>query len=103
MTHRRRILYILEQLKCFEKGLRNFQSTLGEMKQSTDITESEDEIKLALEIIVSTIRDLQESVNKYKHNGRSDWWKGFKFAKKKNVFTKYASRLHQAKVDIIGI
>ncbi|TGO51154.1 hypothetical protein BCON_0167g00060 [Botryotinia convoluta] len=97
------ILYILEQLKGFEKGLRNFQYTLEKVKQCTDITESEDEIKLALELSELTIKDLQEFVNRYKRNGRNDWWKGFKFAKKKNVFTKYASRLHQAKINIIGI
>ncbi|KAF7933952.1 uncharacterized protein EAE98_003661 [Botrytis deweyae] len=97
------ILYILEQLKCFEKGLRNFQCTLEKVKQSTDISESEDEIKLALELSELTVKELQEFVNKYKRNGRNDWWKGFRFAKKKNVFTKYASRLHQAKIDIIGI
>lgn len=96
-------LYILEQLKCFEKGLRNFQCTLEKVKQSTDISESEDEIKLALELSGLTVKELQEFVNKYKRNGRNDWWKGFRFAKKKNVFTKYASRLHQAKIDIIGI
>ncbi|KAM0302802.1 hypothetical protein ACHAO8_011567 [Botrytis cinerea] len=90
-------------LNVFEKVLRNFQSTLEEMKQPIEITESEDEIKLALEISVSIIRDLQESVNRYKHSGKNDWCKVFKFAKKKNVFTKYVSRLHQAKMDIIGI
>ncbi|TGO19067.1 hypothetical protein BTUL_0006g01020 [Botrytis tulipae] len=97
------ILNILEQLKCFEKGLRNFQYTLEKVKQSTDISESEDEIKLALELSGLTVKELQEFVNKYKRNGRNDWWKSFRFAKKKNIFTKYASRLYQAKIDIIGI
>ncbi|KAF7887494.1 hypothetical protein EAF00_009788 [Botryotinia globosa] len=97
------ILKIFEQLKCFEKGLRNFQYTLEKVKQSTDISESEDEIKLALELSGLTVKELQEFVNKYKRNGSNDWWKSFRFAKKKNIFTKYASRLYQAKVDIIGI
>ncbi|KAF5875108.1 uncharacterized protein Bfra_003561 [Botrytis fragariae] len=44
------VIYILEQLKGFEKGLRNFQYTLEKVKECTDITdisESEDKIKLA--------------------------------------------------------
>ncbi|KAF7947123.1 uncharacterized protein EAE97_004372 [Botrytis byssoidea] len=90
------ILNILEQLKCFEKGLRNFRYTLEKVKQSTDISESEDEIKLALELSGLTVKELQEFVNKYKRNGRNDWWRSFRFAK-------YASRLYQAKIDIIGI
>ncbi|TGO20355.1 hypothetical protein BPAE_0304g00100 [Botrytis paeoniae] len=97
------IIYILEQLKGFEKGLRTFQCTLEKVKECTDITESEDEIKLALELSESTIKDRQEFVNKYKRNRRNDWRKSFRFAKKKNIFNKYASRLYQAKIDIIGI
>lgn len=95
--------HILYQLKSFQAGLRSFQLTLEKARQSIDIFPLEESIRLALNLSESTIKDLRDLVNKYTHDGKQNWWKSFKVAKKKNVFTTYVNRLNQVKIDILVV
>ncbi|KAB8290281.1 hypothetical protein EYC80_011146 [Monilinia laxa] len=82
----------IDQVKNFESGIRSFQYSLEKAAKSMDISLLEEETKLSLKLGQTTIRDLRDLVNDRKHNGKRNWWEGFKFAKKKNVFTKYVNR-----------
>ncbi|RAL58802.1 hypothetical protein DID88_009112 [Monilinia fructigena] len=91
----------IDQVKSFESGIRSFRYSLEKAAKSIDISLLEEKIKLSLKLGQSTIRDLRDLVNNHKHNGKRDWWKGIKFAKKKNIFTKYVNRLNQVKIALI--
>ncbi|KAI9643848.1 hypothetical protein NHQ30_007199 [Ciborinia camelliae] len=94
--------YILDHLKIFEGEIRNFKYNLERAGKSIDILPLEEAIERSLKLSESVIEDLRDLVNKYKHDGKKDWWKGFKFAKKKKVFSNYVHRLDSARIGVIG-
>jgi hypothetical protein len=94
---------MLLELKNFEAGLRSFQTTLDNAKGCVDVNSLEEQIRHALNLAKSAVQDLRALVEKHAHNGKRDWWKNFKVAKKKNVFIKYRERLDKAKLELIFV
>ncbi|PQE08854.1 hypothetical protein CJF30_00011299 [Rutstroemia sp. NJR-2017a BBW] len=80
---------MLLELKNFEAGLRSFQTTLDNAKECVDVKSLEEQICRALNLGNAAIQGLRALVEKHAHNGKRDWWKKFKVAKKKSVFIKY--------------
>ncbi|PQE17650.1 hypothetical protein CJF31_00007754 [Rutstroemia sp. NJR-2017a BVV2] len=94
---------MLLELKIFEAGLRSFQTTLDNAKECVDVNSVEEQICRALNLGNAAIQDLRALVEKHAHNGKRDWWKNFKVAKKKNAFIKYRERLDKAKLEMIFV
>jgi hypothetical protein len=71
------------------------------MGQLASLNAASEQVLMALRSCSTTIRDLKDLVDKYAHDRKQDWWKGFEVAVKKTTFVKYGERLESDGMDIL--
>jgi len=78
-----------------------FSRGLKSMGLLASLDAAPEQVLMALSSCSTTIQDLKDLVDKYAHDRKRDWWKGFKVAVKKTTFVKYSERLESDEMNIL--
>jgi hypothetical protein len=89
------------KVKTFRTVLHNFQGALKSMGQLASLNAASEQVLMAFRSCSTTKRDLKDLVDKYAHDRKRDWWKGFEVAVKKTSFVKYGERLESDEMNIL--
>ena len=94
------LLYFRTEIKGFRAAVLGFQRILQRFEQSANLETVAEQIGLALNSASLAINQLKALLEKYEHDGKKDWWRDLKIARKKAQFVKCVENLGRAKADI---
>jgi hypothetical protein len=94
------LLYFKTEIRGFRAAVLGFQRILQQFEHSANLETVAEQIGLALNSASLAINQLKTLIEKYEHNGKWDWWRDLKIARKKAQFVKCVENLGRAKADI---